>query len=358
MKKILTICLALGLVMVLMQSCGAYYEYVQVISTKPANNIEETTKANGGMLYEDDQCAVFYKFWGEGGNAGFEFYNKTDQIIYLDLSKTFFIKNGVAHDYYVDKTVTDTETSHTTSGFGLGYGLAAARGYSSSISQYYAGSVINPGVVAVSLVGRLLFGNAFSSTFSTSTTMGHSQSVAITDQPILAIPPKSSKFVKNFSILSSEIVSCDLRYYPEESDAVQYTAENSPLVFSNYITYTIGGDTTLRNVENKFYVSEIANYAEQEAVEYVEREKICENVLTPVEVKNQKYQRTLYDRYINKGDESSFYFKYKVYSSAKIYQKEYSGYIWYSTYEGYIKQGSNSNSSNASTSNPYLQPSY
>lgn len=356
-KNQLFICLALGLVMFMMQSCGSYYEYIQVISTTPANNQDATSKANGGMLYEDEQCVIFYKFWGEGGNSGFEFYNKTDQIIYLDLSKTFFIKNGVAHDYYTDKTITETETKHTTTSLAYGYGLSATRGYASSISQYM-GSGAASSVSKASAGVSLTLGKSYLGAFSTSATFGHTQSVAITDQPILAIPPKSSKFVKNFSILSSEIVSCDLIYYPEESDIVHFTAENSPLVFSNYISYTIGGDTTLRNIENKFYISEIANYATQESVEYVQRDKVCENILTPEQARRQENQPTLYDRYITKGDESSFYINYKVFSYDRIYKKEYSAYMWNSAYQGYTKQASFNTSSNALTSNPYLKPSY
>ena len=139
MKKILVV-IFVSVFLMLLQSCGTYYEYIQILSTRPINNVEKTTLTNGGVLYEDENCAVFYKFWTKGGDAGFEFYNKTNEIIYLDLTKTFFIKNGIAYDYYEDKTVTDTETSHTSSTVTYGYGLSASRSYSASISQYYAGN--------------------------------------------------------------------------------------------------------------------------------------------------------------------------------------------------------------------------
>ena len=140
MRKTYLVCLVTACFALLLQSCGTYYDYIQMLSAKPINQSSPISQVNGGLLYEDDNCAVFYKFWSDGGDAGFEFYNKTDKIIYLDLSKTFFIKNGVAYDYYQDQTVTETESSNTSISHTKGYSLSATRSYSASISQYYAGN--------------------------------------------------------------------------------------------------------------------------------------------------------------------------------------------------------------------------
>jgi hypothetical protein len=327
-KYLMTACFAL-LVFVL-HSCGTYYEYIQVLSTKPVNNLEKTSQVNGGILYADTNCAVFYKFWDNGGNAGFEFYNKTDKIIYLDLSKTFFIKNGIAYDYYETKTVTNTKNVNTSTNISYGYGLSATRSYSASISQYYAGNV---GYGLSILLGGVLSG-------STSTAVGQSTNISISNNPILSIPPKSSKFVNCYSIISDEIVSCDLKYYPEESDKITFEESNSPVTFSNYITFAIGNDTDVHSIENKFYVHEIANYIEQDVTDYIKREKNCENILTPTEIQQQKYEPEIFDAYIIIGDESSFYKTYKVFSSSRLYKKKQTGMYWNNIYQGYTR-GSN-----------------
>ena len=326
----------------MLQSCGTTYEYIQILSTKPVNNVEKTSLVNGGVLYEDDNCAVFYKFWTQGGDAGFEFYNKTDEIIYLDLTKTFFIKNGVAYDYYEDKTVTDTETRHTSSTVSYGYAQAASRSYSASISQYYAGNfgqmpatTYSPLASSVSLGASNSYMSSLFKTSSTSTSFGHSTSVAITDKPILAIPPKSSKYVKNYSLVSNEFVSCDLIYYPEENDKLTFDVTNSPLTFSNYITYTKGKRTEEICIENQFYVNEIANYARQEVTTYVKREQTCKNVLTPDEVTAQKTLPDIYDAYITAGDASSFYMPYSVFTKSRLYNKRNTDFIWSDYYNGY-----------------------
>lgn len=342
MKKNLLKLTTLCFVVLLLHSCGTYYEYIQVLSTKPVNNLDKTSKTNGGLLYEDANCAIFYKFWGNGGDAGFEFYNKTDQIIYLDLSKTFFIKNGIAYDYYEDKTITNTESSNTTVSVTSGYGLSATSSYSASISQYYAGHLgypttsLSPRASSASIsASNSLFASLFGSKSIFSST-GHSSSVATTKQPILSIPPKSSKFVKNYHIISNEIVSCDLKYYPENHDKVSFNEDNSPITFANYITFKVGEESDLYNIENKFYVSEIANYVEQNVTNYVKRSQTCENILTPDQIKNQKYALEVYDPYIVVGDETSFYKTYKILSSTQLYNKKETAYVWNNAYKGYI----------------------
>jgi hypothetical protein len=355
MKKLILLFVATVILAFTMQSCriyGTYYDYIQMLATKPVNQSAPISQVNGGVLYEDENCAVFYKFWSDGGDAGFEFYNKTNEIIYLDLSKTFFIKNGVAYDYYQDQTVTKTKSSNVSVASTYGYSLSANRSYSGSISQYYSGNFgwkpatqFSPQASSATVgtsksYGAMLFGAA------TATSMiGNSTSVSTSNSPTLAIPPKSSKFVENFSIISSEIISCDLKYYPEESDKLTFTAETSPITFGNYITFKIGENTDLQSIQNEFYVCEIANYVKQDVTEYVERKKTCENVLTPTEIKAQKHQPTIYDRYITVGDGTSFYKTYRVLSYSKLYKRDPIGYYWNSYYEGYTK-GSTSTTSN------------
>ena len=334
------------------QSCGTYYEYIQLLSTKPVNENAPITQTNGGILYEDDDCAIFYKFWNEGGNPGFEFYNKTDKIIYIDLSKTFFIKNGVAYDYFTQQTITKTKTTSTSASTTAtqSYGLSATRSYSASISQYYAG---NFGYMPITTLNPL----ASSATTSTSksaraiavasvskgitTTIGHSTSVATTNNPILSIPPKSSKVICNFSITAHEIIDCNLKYYPEQSSKIEYTIENSPIVFANYITFKVGENSQYTSVENEFYVNEISNYAKQEVIDYVKREKACENVLTPEQIKSQKYQPDIYDLYITVGNESTFYTTYKIFSKSKLYKKKLDYFYWDYNQKGYINKTPN-----------------
>jgi hypothetical protein len=320
------------------QSCGTYYEYIQLLSTKPVNENAPITQTNGGIIYEDDDCAIFYKFWNEGGNPGFEFYNKTDKIIYIDLSKTFFIKNGTAYDYFQQETITNTKSSSaSTSEY---FKLSATHSYSSSISQYYSGNFgYVPPALNHTITSTKLFGGISIASITKSKTTNNTSSVATTNNPILSIPPKSSKIISNFSITSQEIIDCNLKYYPEKYSKIEYTTENSPIIFANYITFKIGEDAPYKNVKNDFFVNEISNYATHEITNYNKREKTCKNILTPEEIKKQKKQIDVYDPYIIVGDESSFYTTYSVYSKSKLYTKN-NNYLWSYKYNGYINKNS------------------
>ena len=342
------------------QSCGSYYEYLQVLSTKPTNENSPITKTNGGLLYEDENCAIFYKFWNRGGNPGFEFYNKTDKIIYIDLSKTFFVKNGTALDYFQQQTVTNTKSSSVTTTETESYGLSATSSYSGSISQYYAG---NFGYLPTSTFSSAtaskskLFSAMASKSVSKMFSMSNSTSLSTTNSPILSIPPKSSKVICNFSITAHEIVSCNLKYYPEKYSSVEYTEENSPIVFANFITFKVGEDSQYTHIENEFYVNKVSNYVRQYVSNYVKRDKTCENIVAPDNLKKQKKQADVYDLHITVGDESSFYTTYEVYSRTKLYNKQPNVYFWDSYRKGYININKSITNENVSNSTKTINDS-
>ena len=189
------------------------------------------------------------------------------------------------------------------------------------------------------LYSTKLFGGISIASITKSKTTNNTSSVATTNNPILSIPPKSSKIISNFSITSQEIIDCNLKYYPEKYSKIEYTTENSPIIFANYITFKIGEDAPYKNVKNDFFVNEISNYATHEITNYNKREKTCKNILTPEEIKKQKKQIDVYDPYIIVGNESSFYTTYSVYSKSKLYTKN-NNYLWSYKYNGYINKNS------------------
>lgn len=72
--------------------------YYQMYQTEP---ITARVEINDNVLvYEDDNCVVSYNFWRENGDFGFKIYNKNTENIYLHMDECFFVKNGMAYDYY------------------------------------------------------------------------------------------------------------------------------------------------------------------------------------------------------------------------------------------------------------------
>ena len=211
------------------------------------------------------------------------FSNKTDKIIYLDLKKSFFIRNGIANDYYKERTWEER-------------------------------------------------------TWKTN----NSSVISIKEQPIIAIPPKSDKIVKEYTISDNLYLykDCDLERFPEEKSTISFTKEDSPLSFENYLTYRIEDSDKDVVVENKFYVSQITNYSLPYINKFVEREeKPCQN-MTDDDSKNYnvKYPVKVFDKVITINTYNCFYIEYDKWSSRHLYKKNENYYYYYNNqYEGYTR---------------------
>ena len=83
-----------------LSSCSSNCLY-QIYEVK-SDNLE--TKSNG-LVYEDDNCLLFYNLWDKSGSLSFVFENKANKDIIIDLTRSFFIKNGMVYDYYQDQSI-------------------------------------------------------------------------------------------------------------------------------------------------------------------------------------------------------------------------------------------------------------
>ena len=80
--------------------------FYRVYNVKP---IEESITNTDELFFEDENCKILYNLWANGGNIGFNFYNKTDSKIYVKLNESNFILNGSAYDYFKNRTFTTSE---------------------------------------------------------------------------------------------------------------------------------------------------------------------------------------------------------------------------------------------------------
>lgn len=340
---------------VLFTSCSSMYHYVQVFKAESVDKNAPIKEFNGGLLYEDDNCAIYYSFWSNGGDASFEFHNKTNKIIYIDLRKTFFIRNGLAKDYYKERAWTNTKSQtysqQTTQTNAVS--ASVSKGYSVGIGASYIGNfgampITSYDPVATSVSAsvnkQLSYGALYATAHTSSSGMSSSSSLEVTEQPIIAIPPRSSKIIAEYSISDKLFVDCDLVRYPSDKTSMSFSVETSPLVFENYITYNFGEDTEDVVVRNEFYISSVTNYTEPEIFEYVEREnKPCQNVTDDDTKKYQtKYPVKVYDSVLKINANSSFYLTYKKLSKRKLYKKG-NFYYYNNYYDGYTKSGDNNN---------------
>lgn len=212
MKKLMTIFVA-----ILLTSCGSS-NYYQILKTDYGNGKLQ----DESIVFEDKNCVVSYNLWDTGGNVGFNIYNKTESDLTINLKKTFFVLNGVAYEYFKNRTFSSSQNVGST---------VATYNY-----PYYSN------VASVSDI-------------STS-----SSGVTYIEQPELTIPPKTSINIKEFLVTNTTYYSSSLKPYPTGKDigSIKFDELHSPYVFYNLISYTVNKDSL--RIENKFYVNEISNY--------------------------------------------------------------------------------------------------
>jgi hypothetical protein len=108
-----------------------------------------------------------------------------------------------------------------------------------------------------------------STTRTKGVTSSSGTSVSYSEEKIVCIPSKTSKKITEYSINKTLYRDCDLFRYPttKQIKSKTFSKLESPLVFSNRITYFIGQPESSVKFENEFYVSEISNYPEKQITE-------------------------------------------------------------------------------------------
>ncbi|MBQ9170993.1 MAG: hypothetical protein IJ148_09315 [Bacteroidaceae bacterium] len=216
----------------LMASCSmkTYYQVVDVKST----NLQ---KESNNYVYNDGVCKIVYNFWGNGGNAGFTIENLSDEIIYVDMEKSFYIENGIANDYYRARI-------------------------------YGAGKDVKL-VVAASIAS------------------GYSSDIAYMEKPIVAIPPHALKSFSEYEIIEDAIQDCAVKMMVKKNqpDGIVYTESESPIKFKNYITYKNGENGATKEVSNDFYIGGFTNYISSDIIKT--RKRGCKQTVT--KTYNEKY---------------------------------------------------------------------
>ena len=264
----------------------------------------------GEFQYENPQCIITYNFWSNGGTADFEFYNKTDDIVYVDLTKSFYVRNDVANDLYRARTWTHTE------------------GRALSVEYDYVGfrsvGVIQPNATLTS-------------------TVVETNTITMEEKQFEAIPAHSKKYFKTYKISYIPILSCDLQRYPSHKARQVFSSENSPCRFSDVITYYIGDNTAPVTITNEFFVSSVTNYAEPEVVVMKKRKDVCENMRDPDYVAPEKdlYDKVVRDSICNVP--SSFYNIYQTTTEKQLYKDTWEeNYTYDYKYNAYVKGGGGS----------------
>lgn len=160
---------------------------------------------------------------------------------------------------------------------------------------------------------------------------------------IVAIPPKTYRSLKSQAIWQLLFVDCELDRFPTTSDSLTFSAEDSPIRFSNYLTYNLGESTPVTVIENAFYVSRVTNYPSPAVIGFqLREEKPCLNKTNELKkYYKPEYPVKVYDKIINIDISDCFYVSYERNSSLELYKVgDADKMIYDEYYDGYILQES------------------
>ena len=221
--------------------------FYQVFSITPENAVYTS---NGSPVYLNDGLEFTYNFWGENGNVRFIIYNSNDYDVIVDLTKSSFIRNNIAVDYYQ----------------GRQYETRIATGvYKSSKNGMFVS--VNKQAAAGTLINYL--GKTYDVALSVGTSVGANTEVGNTvkkewqtavsynEPDIVRVPAKSAKAFCTFNINSTRISSSRLKansYY----DPIEFSKSTTPLEFRNRLCIYKEGDEP-SYYDMNFYIKEIGN---------------------------------------------------------------------------------------------------
>jgi len=258
MKNTVTILLLSAIV----SSCTST-QYYQLYKTTPSNL--KVSKDN--LCYEDNHVKIFYNLWAEKGNPGFIFYNKTDSIITLNKDLSFYVQNGFSYDYFQNRiysissnytdmssqAITNSHTSSNQTSSSTTNGRSA-----SGLSSFNDLISINSTLNSTTTGKQSVISNTQTNSINQGTSFSRGSSITINEQNKIKIAPHSGKLITEFTIVNSRYKNCDFG----TSQSIKFTEENSPLRFSNVISYELNGK--VESVVNSFFVNEISNLSFEE----------------------------------------------------------------------------------------------
>lgn len=209
----------------------------------------DLTQKDNSMVFENEDCKISYNLWGEKGFMAFIFENKSDRDIFIDMSQSFFIKNGAAFDYYKDRTYETRSFASASVGYSVSRTYIDLNGYWPS--HYYT-------PLAVSAKGLA------------SAKAGYSSAITEKEKEFVCIPAKAFKVIVDYQICPEFVQVCDKQIdFPKITAVVKtYNQSNTPLKFTNRLAYSFEeGNKSLKFIENSFWLYSIQNYSKKAAIE-------------------------------------------------------------------------------------------
>ena len=274
-----------------MSSCATVYYQVATIGS-PQMKVSD----DGEFRYNENDLTVDYNFWSKYGKVGFVITNNTNDDIYIDLSRSFLVVNGMTFDYYQNRTyISEVSSTYvSSSAYGGSNTFAYASGWASGSASTIGNTTFADGVSYGS-------GRSMTSAFARSSTSSSTSKsgIEVTEKEGVWIPAHAARYFCEFSLLEAPYRKCGLPRNPSrnENASIDFTEDNTPYAFENRIMVVVGDQE--RHLVNSFYIQNITNLRESEAVQEDDA-RDCSGNKTGETIKIYKYRA-----------QNRFYIEYK-----------------------------------------------
>ena len=231
--------------------------FYQIYKTEIA---ESDNNSNQNLIFQDDSVSFQYDFWSPNGNSGYIIQNNSSQNVYVNLEKSFYVRNGYPTPLFRNREFTSSK----------GGKIVDAKATSNEFAYLLGTNYTNN--------SRSNYSSVEAASFS---------SVSVAESKTLIIPPDCFIKVRGFAISPSLLADCDIPMAPKRGDEKmkKYDEESTPISFSNIIEYRIEDD--IFTTKHSFYVSEMGVRNESSVMttddtgpcgeEYVYPKEILEN---------------------------------------------------------------------------------
>ena len=186
-------------------SCKSPFYQVYEVGT------DNLRQQDNSLVYENEDCKVLYNLWSNEGEIKFAIFNKTDKDIFVNLGQSFFVKNGLATDYYQGRTF-------TTQSFAQSSYLTEAASVIGTVSGFWGDNIYMENL-------NLQVGKAVSN------------SVTTKEAEIVCIPAKCYKVFNYYTVTPAWAYTCDEdKDFPKTTYSYgTYTKNTTPMSFKNRI---------------------------------------------------------------------------------------------------------------------------
>lgn len=253
MKKSICKSLLLACIGMSLSSCMSYFYQVYDVSS---DNLKQQ---DNSLVYENEDCKLYYNLWSNNGELKFAFLNKTNRDIFVNMGQSFYVANGMAVDYYQERTYTSQAYSQSTYSETHMFGIAQGDAFwGDNTYTENAKAIVNANgkkVVRAQMIGE-----------------------TIKEKEIVCIPANCYKVFNYHKVNPLFVKTCvSSKDFPLKSSFIEnYTQTSTPMRFRNRIAYGFTkNDVAEKHIDNNFWISSITNYSQKEATEKYKDKKNC-----------------------------------------------------------------------------------